>query len=110
MSKAAPKQFAVQRKVFLYYQSIEFIFCEPVLFKISYVDKGSMCFVGGIAFATRNRKHNPDDADPVTTLENASKDPGRIRKVFEHVIHGKRLIVTRLYHGKGVVVFFRKIK
>ena len=40
MSKVAPKQFAVQRQVFLCYQSIEFIFCEAVLFKISYVDKG----------------------------------------------------------------------
>ena len=110
MSKVAPKQFAVQGKVFLYCQPIEFIFCKPVLFKISYVDKGSVCFVGGIAFMTRNRKHNPDDAHPVTILENASDDPGRICKVFEHVIHGKRLIVTRLHHGKGIVVFFRKIK
>jgi len=40
MSKVAPKQFAVQGKVFLYRQPIEFIFHKPVLFKISYVDKG----------------------------------------------------------------------
>ena len=40
MSKVAPKQFAVQGKVFLYCQPIEFIFCKPALFKISYVDKG----------------------------------------------------------------------
>src|SRR5213596_2939411 len=108
MSKVARKQLAVQGKVFLYCQPIEFIFCEPVFFKISYVDKGSVCFVKGIAFMTRNRKHNSDDADPVTILENASDDPGWICKVFEHVIHGKRLIVTRLHHGKGIVVFFRK--
>src|ERR1700751_5896523 len=69
-----------------------------------------MCFVEGIAFTARNRKHNPDDADPVTILENASDDPVRICKVFEHVIHGKRPIVTRLHHGKGIVVLFRKIK
>src|SRR5690242_16047394 len=40
MGKVAPKQFAVQGKVFRYCQLIEFIFCKPALFNISYVDKG----------------------------------------------------------------------